>query len=212
MSNTNTSLTGAVLDARAREVRIELLRALDDLAGEGSTRDVRRRISRLRERGEFLEEKVTAVNNQKANYHLKGMADDGLLRRLESTDESGLGSGALRFQIVAQDAVDEILSRTESYDELREQQERQDELGDSSPTLRLPPEENVDVENLAEQLQTALPRVRIEVIENHDGADAANSEVDTDELKQELAGDLLALVAELHEEGEIREAQERLRR
>jgi len=201
----------AVLDARSREVRIELLRALTDLGGEASTRDVRKRISRLRERSEFLEEKVTSVNSRKANYHLKGMADDGLLNRLESTDESVPGSGASQFQIAKQDAVDEILERTQTYDELREQQKRQDELDDSSPTLQLPADENVDVENLAEQLQTALPRVRIEVVRNHTEANDVEREVDTDELKQELAGDLLALVAELHEEGEIREAQERLR-
>lgn len=211
MSSMNTALTEAVLDSRSKEVRIELLRALVDLGGEASTRDVRRRINQLSEQGEFLEEKVTAVNSRKANYHLKGMADDRLLKRLESTDQSNHGSGALRFQIVAQDAVDEILSRVESYDELREQQERQDELGDSSPTLRLPPEENVDVENLAEQLQTALPRVRIEVVESHAEADDVENEVDADELKRELSSDLLALLAELHEESEVREAQERLR-
>ena len=205
--------TEAVLDSRSSDVRIELLRALADLGGEASTRDVRRRINQLRDKGEFLEEKVTAVNSRKANYHLKGMSDDGLLKRLESTDQSGLGSGALRFQIAKQDAVDEILSRTESYDELREAQERQEELDDSSPTLQLPAEENVDVENLAEQLQTALPRVRIEIIENHNeagGADEAD-EVDTNKLKRELTSDLLALLAELHTESEVREAQERLR-
>ena len=204
----STSPIEAVLDSRSRDVRVELLRALADLSGEGSTRDVRRRINQLRDRDEFFENKVAAVNSRKANYHLKGMADDGLLERLESTDESSHGSGALRFRIVAQDAVDEVLNRTQSYDDLRDQYEKQEDLDASSPTLRVPADENVDVESLADQLQAALPRVHIEVVEQ---STAVESGVDMDELKQELAGDLLALVAELHTETEVREAQERLR-